>query len=278
MKDHSRQWRQFRFVYPVVSRRAGGLSLGINLNPDRRCNFDCVYCEVDRSAPPRATAPDPAAVRAELTVLIRSALTGWLAMDEKFADTPELTRHIRDLAFSGDGEPTLVPDFSTYAALVAEVREAEGLADTRIVLITNATGLDKADVRRGLEILDAHHGEIWAKLDAGTEDYYRRVNRSAVRFDRILRNLRETARRRPIVIQSLFLKMRGEPMPEKELEAYCERLRELRAEGGQIREVHAYTIARPTPEPWATRLEPEELTALAARIRERTGLTVREFC
>ena len=278
VQDHSREWRRFRFVYPVISRRSGGLSIGINLNPDRRCNFDCVYCEVDRNAPIRATAPDPAVIRAELTVVIRSALTGWLAMDERFQDTPALTRRIRDLAFSGDGEPTLLPDFSTYAALVADVRREEELDDTRLVLITNAAGLDKADVKRGLEILDANHGEIWAKLDAGTEDYYRLVNRSHVRFERILRNLRETACRHPLIIQSLFLKTHGASMPEAELAAYCDRLEEITAGGGQIREVHAYTIARPTPEPWATRLEPDELAAIAARIRERTGLTVREFC
>jgi wyosine [tRNA(Phe)-imidazoG37] synthetase (radical SAM superfamily) len=161
--------------------------------------------------------------------------------------------------------------------VVADVLREKGLSETKIVLITDSAGLDKASVRRGLALMDAHHGEVWAKLDAGTEDYYRHINRSSVRFDRILGNLLETARVRPIVIQSLFLKTHGQPMPPSELEAYCRRLNQIREGGGTVREVHAYTLARPTPEPWATRLSPDELSELAGTIRSRTGLRVEEF-
>jgi wyosine [tRNA(Phe)-imidazoG37] synthetase (radical SAM superfamily) len=125
--------------------------------------------------------------------------------------------------------------------------------------------------------MDAHLGEIWCKLDAGTEPYYRQVNRSFVRLDRILKNILATARVRPVVIQSLFLKLHGEPMPAAELEAYCQRLRDIVDAGGSIREVHAYTIARPTPEAWATKLSATELAQVAQTIRERTGLRVDVF-
>ena len=54
VQDHSRVFRDLIFVYPVISRRSQGLSIGVNLNPDKRCNFDCVYCEVDRRTPGRA--------------------------------------------------------------------------------------------------------------------------------------------------------------------------------------------------------------------------------
>src|ERR1041384_5902109 len=50
--QHSRSWRENRYVYPVVSRRSKGLSIGVNLNPDKVCNFDCIYCCVDRKTPP----------------------------------------------------------------------------------------------------------------------------------------------------------------------------------------------------------------------------------
>lgn len=122
--------------------------------------------------------------------------------------------------------------------------------------------------------MDAHNGEIWGKLDAGTEEYYRQVNRSNVKFERILNNLLETSRTRPIIIQSLFLKVHGEAMSAGELEAYCGRLRDLTAAGGQISEVHLYTVARPTPEAFATKLEVPELEAMAATVRERTDLRV----
>ena len=276
--DHARTYQDFTYVYPVVSRRSRGLSIGVNLNPDKQCNFDCVYCEVDRGTPGRAREVRLDQVRDELRWLIDHALSGGLGREPKFSDTPpEVTRIIRDVAFSGDGEPTMVSNFDVCVEVVADVLREKGLSETKIVLITDSAGLDKASVRRGLALMDAHHGEVWAKLDAGTEDYYRHINRSSVRFDRILGNLLETARVRPIVIQSLFLKTHGQPMPPSELEAYCRRLNQIREGGGTVREVHAYTLARPTPEPWATRLSPDELSELAGTIRSRTGLRVEEF-
>jgi len=277
VRDHSRSFADYTFVYPVISRRSGGLSLGVNLNPDKRCNFDCVYCEVDRRTPGRATQVDLPQLQAELTTLIRVARSGELSRTGKFREAPELTTVIRDIAFSGDGEPTMIPNFAACVEVVAAVKRAEGLSATKLLLITDAAGLDKADVRRGLELLDANRGEIWAKLDAGTEAYYRLVNRSFVHFDRILANLLATARVRPIIIQSLFLRVEGEPMPAAELAAYGDRLNAIVGAGGRIREVHAYTVARPTPEPWATRLEPDQLEAIAATIRARTGLVVQTF-
>lgn len=278
VNDHSRRYADFAFVYPVISRRSRGLSLGVNLNPDKVCNFDCIYCEVDRRTPGRAARVDLAQMRAELVSLIRFVQQDGLCADPKFQGVPApVLRDIRDIAFSGDGEPTLIPNFAACAQVVAEVKQSEGLDATRIVLITDAAGLDKADVRCGLEILDANQGEIWGKLDAGTEEYYRQVNRTTIRFERILKNLTETARVRPIVVQSLFLRVRGAVMTEDELAAYCGRLKAIAAVGGRIREVHAYTVARPTPEVYATRLEPAELEALAAVIRQETGLRVECF-
>lgn len=253
------------------------MSIGINLNPDKVCNFDCVYCEVDRVTAPKTRVVDLLQIRAELAAMVDLALSGKLAEDPKFREAGELTRIIRDIAFSGDGEPTLVPNFDECVAVAVDIRRSRHLDDTKIVLITDSAGLDKASVRRGLELMDANNGEVWAKLDAGTEAYYRLVNRTAVSFERILSNLRTTAIARPIIIQSLFLRVRGEPMPESELDQYCQRLVELVRAGAQIREVHAYTIARPTPENWVSRLTAAELGTMAERIRTATGLPVRIF-
>jgi wyosine [tRNA(Phe)-imidazoG37] synthetase (radical SAM superfamily) len=277
VQDHTRQFSDFTFVYPVISRRSRGLSIGINVNPDKVCNFDCVYCEVDRRIPGKVSTVDLNQMRDELRAMIHFARDGGLAREPKFSEVPWLTREVRDIAFSGDGEPTMIHNFAECVQAVADIRRAEGLDQTKIVLITDAAGLDKADVKRGLEIMDANNGEVWAKLDAGTEPYFKLVNRTNIQFERILKNLLETARARPIVIQSLFLKMHGQPMSAEELAAYCERLNEIVRGGGRIKEVHAYTIARPTPEAFATKLEAEELEAIARVIRERTGLTVRTF-
>ncbi len=277
MQDHSRHFADFTFVYPVISRRSRGLSIGINLNPDKVCNFDCVYCEVDRRVPGLVSRVDLEQMKDELVAMIRFAKDGGLAKEPKFDEVPWLTRDIKDIAFSGDGEPTMIANFTECVAAVAEAKKAEALERTKIVLITDAAGLDKADVRTGLELMDANNGEVWAKLDAGTEAYYQQVNRSHIFYERILKNITATAQRHPVVIQSLFLKLHGAAMSEAELAAYCGRLNDILVAGGKIREVHAYTLARPTTESYASRLSTEELNTMAATIRERTGLKVAAF-
>jgi wyosine [tRNA(Phe)-imidazoG37] synthetase (radical SAM superfamily) len=277
VRDHNRVFAEYLYVYPVLSRRSRGLSLGVNLNPDKRCNFDCIYCEVDRRTPPRTTILDVKRLGEELRDLIRHIKSGGLQKTGKFAEAPQWAMEIKDIAFSGDGEPTMIPNFAECVQTVAEIKRAEGLDDAKMVLITDAAGLDKADVKRGLAIMDENQGEIWGKLDAGTEPYFRLVNRSTIQFQRILDNLLATAKVRPIVIQSLFLRVHGNAMPPAELEAYCERLKEICAGGGRIKEVHAYTVARPTPESFATKLDAQELEDLAAVIRQRTGLPVFSF-
>lgn len=278
VQDHTRHFRDYTYVYPVISRRSRGLSIGINLNPDKICNFDCVYCEVERRLPGRATKVDLAQVREELAAMIRFAREGRLAKEPRFDELPEVvTREPKDIAFSGDGEPTMVNNFDECVAVVAGVKRAANLPRTKIVLITDAAGLDKQSVKKGLELMDANQGEVWGKLDAGTEEYFKLVNRTSIRFERILKNLLETARARPIVIQSLFLKMHGQAMSEAELLNYCERLNDMVRRGGRILEVHAYTVARPTPEPFATRLEAPALNGLADAIRRQTGMTVNTF-
>jgi wyosine [tRNA(Phe)-imidazoG37] synthetase (radical SAM superfamily) len=277
VQDHSRQFADFTFVYPVISRRSQGLSLGINLNPDKICNFDCIYCEVDRKIPGTVSRVDLNQMRDELIAMVRFAKDGGLAKEPKFDEVPWLTRHIRDITFSGDGEPTLINNFADCVQAVAEVKSTEGLTRTKIVLVTDAAGLDKKDVKHGLEIMDANNGEVWGKLDAGTETYFKLINRTSIRFERILKNLLETAMARPIILQSLFLRVYDQLIPTAELEAYCDRLNELARAGGQIKEVHAYTLARPAPEAYVAKLDPKELNAIADNIRENTGIRVLAF-
>ncbi len=275
--DHSRHFGLFDYVYAVISRRSQGLSIGINLNPDKVCNFDCVYCEVDRKTPGKPGAVDPERLRAELSTFLALVRAGGLSQEAKFAAVPNLTREIKDIAFSGDGEPTLVHNFSSCVRAVAEVKQSAQLESAKLVLITDAAGLDKADVRQGLKVLDANNGEVWAKLDAGSEDYFRQVNRSHVSFDRIHKNLLLTSRERPIVIQSLFLKLDGQGPSESELMAYCQRLNHLVANGGQLKEVHVYTVARPAAEQFVSRLSAPELEQIASLIRDRCQLKVCSF-
>lgn len=273
-RDHRRSWRDFLYVYPVISRRSRGVSIGVNLNPDKVCNFDCIYCEVDRKIAPRAREVDFAVLERELRAMLECWKSGELFRDPPFSLAPPGARRLNDLAFSGDGEPTTFGPFAEVCDLVARVKRETVGDSVKIVLITDAGGLDRDSVKKGLKTLDANQGEIWGKLDAGTEAGYRLVNRSNIRFDRILKNLEETGKVRPICIQSLFLKVRGEEPSAMEIGAYCGRLNRFKAAGCRIMEVQAYTVARSTPEAWATALSAAELEALAARIRTETGLKV----
>ncbi len=269
-RSHPRIWQDFRFCYPVVSRRSRGLSLGVNLNPDTACNFDCVYCSVDRRTPPVVTVVDEAVLERELTALLDLAASGAIWAEEPFDHTPPALRRHNDIAFSGDGEPTSYAGFPRMLALATRLL-AERQVDARIVIITNATLFQKAAVREALIGLRPQD-EVWAKLDAGSEDWYRAVDRSDVPLSRVLGNLRDLGRLRPLVIQSLWCRLHGEPPPGHEIEAYVGRLRWLLDEGARIDRVQIYTTARKTTEDWATALTVEELEGIAKRVRG-IGLT-----
>lgn len=276
-RRHARQWQSHRYVYAVVSRRSRGLSIGVNLNPDKACNFDCVYCQVDRTVPPSVRKVDLAVVESELAALLESVRSGALFAAEPFSALPVDRRLVRDLAFSGDGEPTTYPRFAEAVEVAARARRRFGLDDTKLVLITDAAYLRRPGVRRGLETLDANNGEIWAKLDAGTEAYFDAVDRPNVPLRTILDNIVDAARARPLVIQTLWMRLHGEPPPDAEVEAYCDRLNETRAQGGQLKSLHLYTVARRPAEPFVAPLGDAELDAIADRVRARVPVAVEVF-
>jgi wyosine [tRNA(Phe)-imidazoG37] synthetase (radical SAM superfamily) len=267
--DHRRVWREFDYCYPVISRRSRGLSLGVNLNPDKLCNFDCVYCEVDRRVPPKRKDLDLDGIERELSLLLDLATSGQIYQIPPFDSAQPEQRRINDIAFSGDGEPTTAREFAEVVARVARLKAQRGLDLVKLVLITDSSRLQAPGVVKGLETLMAHQGEIWAKLDAGTEAFYREICRSQVPFARILDNLLATARRWPILIQTLFLDWQGRGPGPAELEAYCGRLEQILAQGGRIQAVQLYTVARPTPMPEARPLRRLELDAIAASLKNR---------
>ncbi len=275
--QHERGFGENRFVYPVLSRRSGGISIGVNLNPDKVCNFDCVYCQVNRVSQSETRFVDTPQLLQELRGTLALAVSGQLFAQGKFHDTPPALRRLTDIAFSGDGEPTTHRNFDEVVAACADLKRQLQLDTLPLVLITNASMFHRAHVQRALRTLDANHGEIWAKLDAGTAAYYQRVNRSPFRFEQILENITQAARLRPLVIQTLLMRLEGQPPPVSEWEALCDRLQEITAAGGQLKLVQIYTVARPPAERYVTPLTPEEVDRIVAFVRQRTGLTVAGF-
>jgi wyosine [tRNA(Phe)-imidazoG37] synthetase (radical SAM superfamily) len=270
--QHERSFEDNRYVYPVLSRRAAGISVGVNLNPDKVCNFDCVYCQVDRVEPGESRFVDIERLLSELDSALQMVTSGKLFELPKFQKTPLDQRRLNDIAFSGDGEPTTYKNFDTIVSQCAKLKQKHALREVKMVLITNASMFHRPHIRRALEILDQNQGEIWAKLDAGTSDYYQLVNRAPFAFEQILRNITEAARVRPLVIQSLFMRVHDQPPSAAEQEAYCQRLQEILAAGGQVKLVQIYTVARRPTEGYVTPLQDAEVDALVQRVRQHTQL------
>ncbi len=276
-RDHRRDLGEYRYVYAVVSRRSRGVSIGLNLNPDKVCNFDCVYCQVDRTTPGAGREVDVSLLCAELEGALDLVTSGELFEDPRFRGTPPALRRLNDIAFAGDGEPTTCPEFPRVVEEVAAIKRRRGLDAVKSVLITNATMLHRPAVQKALQTLHANNGEVWAKLEAGTEAYYHQIERTTIPFSRILANITEAAREAPLVIQALFLRLHGQPPPPEEQEAFCQRLNEIQAAGGRIKLVQVYTVARPPAESFVTALADAEVDALTELIRQRTGLAAEAF-
>jgi len=269
---------QARYVYAVLSRRARGVSIGINLNPDKICNFDCIYCQVDRTTPPELREVDEEVLLDELGSILSSAWVGTLFQEPAFASIPPEGRRIADISFAGDGEPTTYPRFREIVASVVALKERLGFGSLKIAVLTNCTVLDRPAVQEALEILDRSSGEIWAKLDAGTEAYYEKVCvPGGARFAKVLSNILETARRRPLVIQSLFLSLDGAGPSRQEIASYCGRLREILEEGGRIKLVQVYTVARRPAVSSVAPLGDAEVDAIAEEVRRSTSLPAESY-
>jgi len=276
-QSHPRDWRENRYVYPVISRRSRGLSIGVNLNPDTACNFDCIYCQVDRTGTPKVREVVPDRVCDELEAMIAEAASGRLYDDAAFRGVPTALRRINDIAFSGDGEPTTCPHFSECVRIAAEVKRAAGLADVKIVLITDACYLTRPAVEEGLRVMDANQGEVWAKLDAGTEEYFRLINRPNYSLAHVMANISACARVRPVVIQSLFLRVNDSPPSSAEIDAYVGRLKEIQTGGGTISYVQVYTVSRRPAQTYVTPLRNAEVDAIVRAVVDGTGLRAEAY-
>jgi wyosine [tRNA(Phe)-imidazoG37] synthetase (radical SAM superfamily) len=260
-EDHRRELETNRYVYAVVSRRARGLSIGVNMNPDKACNFDCPYCQVDRATPGGPPRVEVAALAGELEEMLRRATGDPWAQPPFDTVAPEL-RRVADVAFAGDGEPTTPPEFPAAARAAREARDrlAPGVP---LRLLTNATLFHKDRVRTALAEFD----ELWCKLDAGTESYFHLVDGTRLPFPRVLDNLLLVARERPIVVQSLFLTLDGIGPDDTEIGAWIARLTDIVAQGGRIDHVQVYTVARAPSDPRCGPLEGQRLEAIVARVR-----------
>lgn len=270
--NHDRDLAGLTYVYPVLSRRAGGVSVGINLNPNNACNWHCVYCQVPgltRGGPP---AIDLVMLERELAGFLHALVRG----DYMQAHVPEGLRVIRDIAFSGNGEPTSAAEFSAAVEIVVRLKHEFGLGDAvPLRVITNGSLLGRAAVREGIRRVGEAGGEVWFKIDAGTRQAMRRINGVAPDPAAVARRLQACANLCRTWVQTCMFRWDGRAPTEEEIAAYLDLLDAAGAD--RLAGVLLYGIARPSMQPEAGHLSPlaaDELEAIADRIRKK-GLTVR---
>lgn len=265
--DHRRELDDNRYVYAVVSRRSRGLSIGVNLNPDKVCNFACPYCQVDRTTPGGDRVVDVDRLEQELRHLFTLIESGSLWEVPPFNTARTELRRVNDIALAGDGEPTASAAFPEALRRIGNLRSAFGLDAVKIQVLTNATLFQRPRVQEGLGVLDALGGEVVAKLDAGTETYFQLVDGTNLPFQRVLDNLLNAARVRPIVLQCMFLSWEGTGPSDAEVDAWAGRLRHLLDSGGQIKLVQVYSVARNPADPRVDVLSTDRLEAIADHAR-----------
>lgn len=273
--DHDRSAAGLMYVYPVVSRRAGGLSIGINLNPNNACNWRCIYCQVPELQRGRAPAVDLPRLEDELRQFLQQVVSGNYLQTE----VPEGMRRLNDIAFSGNGEPTSVADFSAVVARVTGVmQEFALLGKIRLVLITNGSQMSRKHVQQGLTAMAQANGEVWFKMDRATPEGVAQVNSIHLDPATHLQRLLTCAALCPVWIQSCWFALDNVVPGEIEQQAFLDWLRQAKAGAGEnLRGVLLYGVARPSMQAEAGRigrLPAEWLEMLAEKIRQ-IGLDVR---
>jgi wyosine [tRNA(Phe)-imidazoG37] synthetase (radical SAM superfamily) len=248
--DHSRDAAGLKYVYPVISRRAGGVSIGINLNPNNKCNWRCIYCQVPELGRGNSPKIDVALLDTELKGFLRDIVEG----DFLQRRVPEGARRIADIAISGNGEPTSARAFPEVVECIAGAMAAFDLTGkVKLTLITNGSLMGRDYVQRGIARLSEIGGEIWFKFDRALVESRKFINGVTLSNESIANNLRIATTLCPTWIQTCVFALDGDPPSDAEREAYIAFLREV-APTAPIKGVLLYGLARESMQPEARRL------------------------
>ncbi|WP_411726940.1 radical SAM protein [Methyloglobulus sp.] len=266
--NHDRHVAGLKYVYPVLSRRAGGLSIGINFNTNNACNWRCIYCQVPGLIKGAAPDLDLRLLEEELKFFLNDVRQG--DFYRRFQVDAE-NRVIKDIAISGNGEPTSVKDFAKAVALIGEIATVFGVfPGSRFVLITNGSLIHQQKVREGLKALHSLGGEVWFKLDSATKEGRSLFNVTNQSVKSSLRNLRISSEVCTTKLQTCLIDYAGQGWSETEKKAYLDALKTIRATA-DVNEIMLYTLARPSMQPEASQLaafSPDVLDAFAEDIRQ----------
>ena len=227
---------------PIRSRRLGS-SLGINLLPERGkiCTFDCIYCECGWNKDGHNDTQLPSAEK------VRKAL------ETKLQHCLAVNVPIDSITFSGDGEPTINPEFPQIIDDTIRLRN-QYYPNSKITVLSNATMVHKPEVFNALRKVD----NPTMKIDAPTNELIEKINHPAPGYDihRVVEALKQF--KGDFILQTMFLKSKDFDSSSPEvLNGWMEIVRTLKP-----REIMVYTIDRPTPEEGLQKFTVEEMRAL----------------
>ncbi len=275
--DHSRDSAGLTYVYPVISRRAGGVSIGINLNPNNACNWRCVYCQVPelkRGSAPRIDLD-------KLEIELRSFLHELVNGDFMHRHVPPEARKIHDIALSGNGEPTSAREFEQVIELIGSIiQDFDALKNLKLVLITNGSLIHRQSVQAGLQRMAQLNGEVWFKFDRALAEERQRINNTTISLKKIRHHLQIATSLCPTWLQTCVFQINGKPPSEAEIDAYLSFIRSLKNDGVLLQGVLLYGIARPSLQPEAPQLSQVSeswLIAYSEKIKA-LGLPVKTYC
>ena len=257
-----------KYVYPVISRRMGGLSIGINFNTNNACNWRCIYCQIPDLKIGAAPEMDFKLLEEELRYFLDNVLKG--DFYERF-QVDEDKRVIKDIAIAGNGEPTSLKEFAKAVDLIGKIATEAGVfPGSHYVLITNGSLVHQSKVQAGLTVLKSYGGEVWFKVDSATEEGRALINNSAQSSKASFENLMISAKLCTTKLQTCLVDVDKQGFSDKEKQAYLALLGDIKKSGCDLQQVMLYTIARPSMQPEASRLAPlpaETLNAFADEIR-----------
>lgn len=242
--DHSRDKAGLTYVYPVLSRRAGGLSIGINLNINNACNWHCIYCQVPDLIRGSAPSVNLDKLSHELRNFLADVIHGNFYDRE---EVPDEFRVIKDIAISGNGEPTTANEFDQVVNLIELILKEYGLLKSiKCVLITNGSMVNRLNVKKGLKKLAKMNGEVWFKIDSATPAGIARINQIRGSNTSTLKRLKVAAELCPTWIQTCMFSYKNNPPDELETKAYINLLKAAVSRDIPIKGVLLYGVERPS--------------------------------
>jgi wyosine [tRNA(Phe)-imidazoG37] synthetase (radical SAM superfamily) len=267
IKDHSRDSAGLHYVYPVISRRAGGVSIGINLNTNNSCNWRCVYCQVPDLKLGTAPAVDLDLLEKELRGFLQELLHGNFMQQR----VPEGARRINDIALSGNGEPTSAKEFVQVIALIGKLQKELDLPPhIKLVLITNGSLMHRPYVQQGLRLMAKFRGEVWFKLDRASTTGMEVINSTQLSMEKVRKHLVTAIALCPTWLQTCWFALDGLAPGKQDEDDYLDFIAGLLHDNIRPQGVLLYSLARPSLQveaPRLTALSAPQMEVFAERIR-----------